>query len=149
VFDKVRENTRGIQNSTSRVYSEQANLAVNQTLVRSINTSITALLPVGALLVVGVGVLGSGPLKDLALALFVGMAVGTYSSIFIATPLAAQLKERDPAVKAHTEKVLARRAKDGAASPGVASVTAGRAVSASASSGRQQPRRTSRQQRRR
>ena len=112
VFDKVRENTKGILTSTTKTYAEQANLAVNQTLVRSINTSITALLPVAALLFVGAGVLGTGPLKDLALALFVGMAAGTYSSIFIATPLAVQLKEHDPAIKAQTLRVMARRAKE-------------------------------------
>jgi preprotein translocase subunit SecF len=116
VYDKVRENTRGVLASTRRTYAEQANLAVNQTLVRSINTSITALLPVLALLVVGAFVLGQGPLKDLALALFIGMAAGTYSSICIATPLAVQLRERDPAVAAHTKRVLARRAKDAASS---------------------------------
>ena len=91
VFDKVRENTKNLRQSR-RTYAELANLAVNQTLVRSINTSIVALLPVGALLYVGVFTLGSGALKDLALALFVGMAAGTYSSIFIATPLVVQLK---------------------------------------------------------
>ncbi len=110
VFDKVRENTRGIVQSTRRTYSEGANLAVNQTLVRSINTSIAALLPVGAILYVGVVQLGSGPLKDLALALFVGMAAGAYSSIFIATPLLAQLKDRDPQIKAQAKRVAARRA---------------------------------------
>jgi len=110
VFDKVRENTRGIVQSTRRTYSESANLAVNQTLVRSINTSIAALLPVGAILYVGVVQLGSGPLKDLALALFVGMAAGAYSSIFIATPLLAQLKDRDPQIKAQAKRVAARRA---------------------------------------
>ncbi|MCK5891214.1 protein translocase subunit SecF [Aeromicrobium sp.] len=147
VFDKVRENTRGITASTSRLYAEQANLAVNQTLVRSINTSITALLPVGALLIVGVGVLGSGPLKDLALALFVGMAVGTYSSIFIATPIAVQLKERDPAIREHTAKVLKRRAKELETPDAVAPATA-RPVATSAAAGRRQPQRSSRQQRR-
>ncbi len=109
VFDKVRENTRGIVNSTRRTYAESANLAVNQTLVRSINTSIAALLPVGAILYVGVVQLGSGPLKDLALALFVGMAAGAYSSIFIATPLLAQLKMREPAMVAQAKRVAARR----------------------------------------
>jgi len=110
VFDKVRENTRGILQSTRRTYPESANLAVNQTLVRSINTSIAALLPVGAILYVGVFQLGSGPLKDLALALFVGMAAGAYSSIFIATPLLAQLKDRDPQMRAQAKRVAARRA---------------------------------------
>jgi preprotein translocase subunit SecF len=116
VFDKVRENTRAFSTNTRMTYAEQANLAVNQTLVRSINTSITALLPVAALLFVGVVVVGSGPLKDLALALFVGMAAGTYSSIFIATPLAVQLKERDPAVKAQAKRVQARRQREHAKS---------------------------------
>jgi preprotein translocase subunit SecF len=109
VFDKVRENTRGIAASTRRTYAEGANLAVNQTLVRSINTSIAALLPVGAILYVGTFQLGSGPLKDLALALFVGMAAGAYSSIFIATPLLAQLKMREPAMQAQAKRVSARR----------------------------------------
>jgi preprotein translocase subunit SecF len=110
VFDKVRENTRGVVTSTRRTYAESANLAVNQTLVRSINTSIAALLPVGAILYVGAFQLGSGPLKDLALALFVGMAAGTYSSIFIATPLLAQLKMYEPAMKAQAKRVASRRA---------------------------------------
>jgi len=117
VFDKVRENTRRFAEQTRRTWSELANLAVNQTLVRSINTSITALLPVVALLVVGTIVLGTGPLKDLSLALFVGMAAGTYSSIFIATPLAAGLKERDEPVRRHTEKVMARRARESGGQP--------------------------------
>jgi preprotein translocase subunit SecF len=110
VFDKVRENTRGITTSTRRTYAESANLAVNQTLVRSINTSLAALLPVGAILYVGTFQLGSGPLEDLALALFVGMASGAYSSIFIATPLLAQLKMREPAMVAQARRVAARRA---------------------------------------
>jgi len=110
VFDKVRENTKNIVNSTRHTYAEAANLAVNQTLVRSINTSIAALLPVGAILYVGTFQLGSGPLKDLALALFVGTAAGTYSSIFIATPLVAQLKMQEPAMVAQEKRVKARRA---------------------------------------
>ncbi len=92
VFDKVRENTKNLR-STHMTYAEAANLAVNQTLVRSINTSIVALLPVGAILYVGAVQLGNGSLKDLALALFVGMAAGTYSSIFIATPLLVHMKQ--------------------------------------------------------
>src|SRR3712207_2561415 len=99
VFDKVRENTKNLAR-THQTYGEAANLAVNQTLVRSINTSVVALLPVGALLYVGTFTLGSGALKDLPLALFVGMAAGAYSSIFIATPLLVQLKELEPGVKA-------------------------------------------------
>ena len=108
VFDKVRENTKNLAR-TRQTYAEAANLAINQTLVRSINTSIVALLPVGALLYVGVVSLGSGALKDLALALFVGMAAGAYSSIFIATPLVVQLKEREPGIKAGDARALRHR----------------------------------------
>jgi len=108
VFDKVRENTKNLAR-THQTYAEAANLAINQTLVRSINTSIVALLPVGALLYVGVVSLGSGALKDLALALFVGMAAGAYSSIFIATPLVVQLKEREPGIKAGDARTLRHR----------------------------------------
>ena len=109
VFDKVKENTRGIAAQSRQTYSEAANLALNQTLVRSINTSIVAVLPVAAILIVGVGFLGAGTLLDLALALFVGMLAGTYSSIFIATPVLCQLKERDPAMKAVAARVAARK----------------------------------------
>jgi len=100
VFDKVRENTRGIAASGKSTYSQAANLAVNQTLVRSFNTSFIALLPVGSILFVGAGLLGAGTLKDLSLALFIGLATGTYSSIFIATPILAALREREPAMQA-------------------------------------------------
>ncbi|HUQ00473.1 MAG TPA: protein translocase subunit SecF [Aeromicrobium sp.] len=148
VFDKVRENTKGIQRSTTRTYAERANLAVNQTLVRSINTSVTALLPVAALLVVGAAVLGTGPLKDLALALFVGMAAGTYSSIFIATPLAVQLKEREAAIKAHTARVLGKRTESADKPPAVRGAPGtARAVTVSASSKRNQPTRSTRAKR--
>jgi preprotein translocase subunit SecF len=108
VFDKVRENTKNLRVS-HQTYAEAANLAVNQTLVRSINTSIVALIPVGAILYVGAVQLGSGPLKDLALALFVGMAAGAYSSIFIATPLLAHMKSREAGVQEHEKRLKARR----------------------------------------
>ena len=110
VFDKVRENTEGILDQDLRTYEEAANLAVNQTLVRSVHTSVTGLLPVGSILVVGVVFLGAGSLRDIALALFVGMLLSTVSSVFIATPVEVALKAREPAVRAHTEKVLAKRA---------------------------------------
>jgi preprotein translocase subunit SecF len=113
VFDKVRENVRDLTSSARQTYSEAANLAVNQVLVRSINTTIIGVLPVAALLFAGAFILGEGPLKDLALALFVGMISGAYSSIFIATPLLAQLKEREPDMQKLTKRVLARRAKTG------------------------------------
>jgi preprotein translocase subunit SecF len=109
VFDKVKENTRGITGQSVLTYAESANLAVNQTLVRSINTSIVALLPVFAIIIVGVGLLGAGTLLDLALVLAIGMAAGTYSSIFIATPLLVDLKNRQPEIKALQARVLARR----------------------------------------
>ena len=109
MFDKVRENTEHITATTKRTYAEAANLAVNQTLVRSINTSVVALLPVGAILFIGAILLGAGTLKDLSLALFVGIAAGTYSSIFIATPLLVELREREPEMKAQEQRVLKRR----------------------------------------
>jgi len=108
VFDKVRENTRTITSTSKSTYSQAANLAVNQTLVRSFNTSLIALLPVGSILFVGAGLLGAGTLKDLSLALFIGLATGTYSSIFIATPLLAVLREREPAMKALAKRVSTR-----------------------------------------
>ena len=111
VFDKVRENTRNMRQSR-RTYAELANLAVNQTLVRSINTSIVALLPVGVILYVGVAMLGTGALTDLALALFVGMAAGAYSSIFIATPLAVQLKSHEKEITQQDARAKARARRD-------------------------------------
>src|SRR6266702_3942560 len=95
VFDKVRENTAGLLATRRTTYSEAANLALNQTLVRSINTSLIALLPVVSILAVSASLLGNGELKDLSLVLFVGMLSGTYSSICIATPVLADLKERE------------------------------------------------------
>jgi preprotein translocase subunit SecF len=110
VFDRVRENTRSITSTSKMTYSQAANLAVNQTVVRSINTTIVALLPVGSILFVGAGLLGAGTLKDLSLALFIGLATGAYSSIFIATPLLAAMHEREPAMKALSKRVNARGA---------------------------------------
>ncbi len=110
VFDKVRENTAGLLSSTRSTYSQAANLALNQTLVRSINTSVIALLPVAAILFIGGAVLGAGELNDLALVLFVGMLSGTYSSIFIATPVLADLKEHQPAYQALAKRVALKAA---------------------------------------
>ncbi|WP_324277502.1 protein translocase subunit SecF [Blastococcus brunescens] len=109
VFDKVDENVKDLERSARMTWSEAANLAVNQTLMRSINTSVIALLPVAGLLFVGAGLLGVGTLKDLALVLFVGLAAGTYSSIILATPIVADLKEREPEVQALRRRVQARR----------------------------------------
>ena len=110
VFDKVRENTKSIAASGKSTYSNAANLAVNQTLIRSANTSLIALLPVGSILFVGAGLLGAGTLKDLSLALFIGLAVGTYSSIFIAPPFLASLREKEPAMIALRKRVESRGA---------------------------------------
>jgi preprotein translocase subunit SecF len=110
VFDKIHENTKGITASPTETYGEAANLAVNQVVIRSINTSVVALLPVGALLFIGAGVLGAGTLKDLGLVLFVGMAVSLYTSLFFASPLLVELKLRQPRFHAHTQRVLAKRA---------------------------------------
>jgi preprotein translocase subunit SecF len=95
VFDKVRENTLGVEFSEDTTFASQVNLAVNQTLVRSINTSVVAVLPVAAILFIGAFILGVGTLRDIALALFIGMIVGTYSSIFIASPVYVHLRENE------------------------------------------------------
>lgn len=120
VFDKVRENTRTITASSKSTYSQATNLAVNQTLVRSFNTSLIALLPVGSILFVGAGLLGAGTLKDLSLALFIGLAVGTYSSVFIAPPVLAQLREKEPAMIALAKRVNGRSATPNTFAPVVA-----------------------------
>lgn len=109
VYDKVKENARGITGQSVMTYDEAANLAINQTVVRSINTSVTSLLPVLAIIIVGAGLLGAGTLLDLAVSLAVGMAVGAYSSIFIATPLLVEMKDRQPEMKALAARVYARR----------------------------------------
>ena len=108
VFDKIRENTRTITSTGKSTFSHATNLAVNQTLVRSFNTSLIALLPVGSILFVGAGLLGAGTLKDLSLALFIGLAIGTYSSIFIAPQVLSGLREREPAMIALAKRVNAR-----------------------------------------
>jgi preprotein translocase subunit SecF len=113
VYDKVQENTKGLTSLLRRTYPEAANLAINQTLMRSINTSLIALLPVAGLLVAGVALLGSGTLKDLSLVMLVGMLVGAYSSVFLAVPMAVDLKMRDPVIKSHTHRVAAKRRSEG------------------------------------
>lgn len=113
VFDKVRENTEGVLEQTRYTYAEAANLAVNQTMVRSLNTSVVGLLPVGSILFVGSYLLGASTLRDIALALFIGLIFSTLSSIFIATPIEVALRERDPQIAQHTAKVLAKRSAAG------------------------------------
>lgn len=111
VFDKIRENTQEDEGSSRRTFGESVNLAVNQTLVRSINTSVVAALPVASILFIGAFVLGAGTLRDIALALLIGILVGTYSTIFIAAPLYAQLREREPEIQKHNKRAIASRAK--------------------------------------
>lgn len=96
VFDKVRENTLNVEFSDTKSFASQVNLAVNQTLVRSVNTSIVAVLPIASILFIGATLLGVGTLRDIALSLFIGMLVGTYSSIFIASPVYVHLREKEP-----------------------------------------------------
>ncbi|MFF7439137.1 protein translocase subunit SecF [Streptomyces sp. NPDC008122] len=110
VFDSLKEQTKDITKQTRYTYSELANRSINGTLVRSINTTVVALLPVAGLLFIGGGVLGAGMLNDISLSLFVGLAAGAYSSIFIATPLVADLKEREPSIKALKKRIMAKRA---------------------------------------
>ncbi|MFD4138305.1 protein translocase subunit SecF [Streptomyces sp. NPDC058572] len=110
VFDSLKEGSKDITKQTRWTYSDVANRSINSTLVRSINTTVVALLPVAGLLFIGGGVLGAGMLNDISLSLFVGLAAGAYSSIFIATPLVADLKEREPQMKALKKRVLAKRA---------------------------------------
>lgn len=110
VFDKVRENTDEDGAESRRTFAESVNLGVNQTLVRSINTGVIAALPVAAILFVGAVLLGAGTLRDIALALFVGVLVGTYSTIFIAAPIYVHLREREPEIQQNTKRTLALRA---------------------------------------
>ncbi len=116
VFDKVKENTRGLLGLTRRTYAEAANLALNQTLIRSLNTSLFAVLPVVALMVIGVGLLGVGTLADLALVQMVGIIAGALSSLLLATPILVDLKMRDPRFQQQADRVAARRQKAAAAS---------------------------------
>ena len=114
VFDKVRENTSQDGEESRRTFAESVNLAVNQTLVRSINTSVVAVLPVGSILFIGSLLLGAGTLRDIALALFIGMIAGTYSSIFIAAPLYVHLRENEPENKKQGRRVREARPASGA-----------------------------------
>src|SRR5690606_18219750 len=109
VFDKVRENTEHLETQSRYTYAEAANLAVNQTLVRSINTSVVALLPVAAIMIMGIAAIGPGTLLDLSVALFIGITVGTFSSVFIATPLLVDLRKGEQEIAEHDRRVLKKR----------------------------------------
>jgi preprotein translocase subunit SecF len=112
VFDKIRENTAEDGEGSRRTFGQSINLAINQTLVRSINTSVVALLPVAAILFIGAFVLGAGTLRDISLALFIGILVGTYSTIFIASPLYATLRIGESDIKKRDDRKRADRARD-------------------------------------
>lgn len=107
VFDKIRENTFEVEFSETKTFAGQVNLAINQTLVRSINTSVVAVLPVAAILFIGATLLGAGTLRDISLALFIGIAVGTYSTIFIAAPMYSHLREGEAKYAKQAAKVQA------------------------------------------
>lgn len=109
VFDKIRENTEEVEFSETTTFAEQVNLAINQTLVRSINTSIVGVLPVASILFIGATVLGAGTLRDISLALFVGIIVGTYSTIFIAAPAYSHMRESEAKFAKAEKKILAKR----------------------------------------
>jgi preprotein translocase subunit SecF len=109
VFDKIRENTADPAMMSSRTFGETVNLATNQTLVRSINTSVVAALPIASILFIGAFALGAGTLRDISLALLIGIIVGTYSTIFLASPIYAQLRELEPKVRKQNSRVLADR----------------------------------------
>jgi preprotein translocase subunit SecF len=114
VFDKIRENTLGVARDMSRSFGQQVNLAVNQTLVRSINTSVVAALPVASILFIGAFVLGAGTLRDISLALLIGIVVGTYSTLFLAAPLYAGWRSREASIKKADAKLEASAARSAA-----------------------------------
>jgi preprotein translocase subunit SecF len=107
VFDKIRENTIGSMRDMSRTFGQQVNLAVNQTLVRSINTSVVAALPVASILFIGAFVLGAGTLRDISLALLIGIVVGTYSTLFLAAPLYAGWRSKEDSIVVSDKKISA------------------------------------------
>jgi preprotein translocase subunit SecF len=111
VFDKIRENTAELGDESTRTFGEAVNLAVNQTLVRSINTGVVAALPVAAILFIGSFILGADTLRDISLALLVGTLIGTYSTPFVASPLYAMFRQGEPAIQKRDKRVLAQRSK--------------------------------------
>jgi preprotein translocase subunit SecF len=125
VFDRVRDNTKGLGSSGRMTYSEMVNLSMNQTLARSINTSLVAIMPVLAILLIGAQVLGAVTLQDYGLALLVGLLSGAYSSIFIASPILAMLKEREPRYVAIRQRLAARSDRVGLLSPAAAAALGG------------------------
>jgi len=125
VFDKVEENTRGLASSGKLTYSDMVNLSMNQVLMRSLNTSLVAILPILSILLIGAGLLGATTLKDFGLALLVGLLTGAYSSIFIAAPVLAMLKEREPRYAAVRQRVASKGGGSGLLTPAAAAAMSG------------------------
>ncbi len=144
VFDKVQENTKGLASTGRTSYTETVNLSMNQVLARSLNTSFVAIIPILSILVIGAGVLGAKALEDFGLALFIGLSTGAYSSIFIASPLLALLKEREPRY-AQIRNRLAKRSGTSPMTPATAAASGQLTAGASATaSGRSRPVRATR-----
>ncbi len=137
VFDRIRDNAKGLGASGRITYSDMVNLSMNQTLARSINTSLVAIIPVLSVLVVGSFILGATSLQDFGLALVIGLTSGAYSSIFIASPLLALMKEREPRYTTIRQRLESRGERGGVLTPAAAAAMAG---SAGAAAGRSQGR---------
>jgi preprotein translocase subunit SecF len=136
VFDRIRENSKGLGASGRITYSEMVNLSMNQTLARSINTSLVAIVPVLSVLVIGSGLLGATSLQDFGLALVIGLTSGAYSSIFIASPLLAAMKEREPRYVTIRQRLEARGEHGGVLTPAAAAAMAGAGGGSRRASGR-------------
>ncbi len=136
VFDKVRENARGIAASGRMTYSDTVNLSMNQVLMRSLNTSLVAILPILSILIIGAGVMGATVLKDFGLALLVGLLTGAYSSIFIASPLLAMLKEREPRYVNVRQRLAAKGGSSTTLTPAAAAALAGAGAAGSGAAGK-------------
>jgi preprotein translocase subunit SecF len=142
VFDRIRDSTRGLGASGRMTYEDVVNLSMNQVLARSINTSLVAILPVLSVLVIGAEILGASTLQYFGLALVIGLTSGAYSSIFIASPILAQLKEREPRYVNIREKLASRDSRAGLLTPAAAAAMLG----ASDSSGRRTTRAVAKKQ---
>ncbi len=125
VFDKVQENTKSMSTSARMTYTDIVNLSMNQVLMRSINTSLVAIMPVVSVLFIGAGVLGAIALKDFGLALLVGLISGAYSSIFVASPILAMLKEREPRYMMIRQRAMSKGGTGGVLTPAAAAAQAG------------------------
>jgi preprotein translocase subunit SecF len=125
VFDRIEENTRGLSASGRMTYSDTVNLSMNQVLMRSLNTSLVAILPVVSVLGIGAYLLGATALQDFGLALLVGLLTGAYSSIFIASPVLVLLKEREPRYQAIRQRQASKGTQGAPLTPAAAAVLAG------------------------